>query len=171
MKTQKIRITFLAAALLMFIGTNLFAQKGMGNNREQGQGYGNHSSCTNIPDLTDEQKQKIETLRVAHLKMMNDFRNQKNELRAKKQTLMSSDKTDLTAINSVIDQMTGLQNKMMKEGAKHNQEVRSLLTDAQKVYFDSKHMKGDDHRHGRGMGEHKGDGTGPNCPQNQSDNQ
>jgi len=171
MKTQKIKITVLAVALLMFIGSNLFAQKGMGNNREQGQGMGNHNSCMNIPDLTDEQKQKMETLQVAHLKIMNDFRNQKSELRAKKQTLMSSDKTDMNAINAVIDQMTGLQNKMMKEGAKHHQEVRALLTDTQKVYFDSKPMRGDGHRHGRGMGEHRGDGTGPNCPQNKSNNQ
>ncbi|HAN19232.1 MAG: hypothetical protein A2X13_09480 [Bacteroidetes bacterium GWC2_33_15] len=175
MKTQKMKITILAVALLMFIGSDIFAQRGMGNGNGRGQGqglgqgYGDREYCMNIPDLTDDQLQKIETLRVAHLKVMNNFRNQKEELRAKKHTLMASDNTDMNAINSVIDQMTSLQNKMMKESAKHQQEIRNLLTDTQKVYFDSRPMRGEGrgHKHGLGMGNERGVGYGPNCPYNQ----
>ena len=53
---------------------------------------------------------------------MNTFRNQKNELQAKKHTLMTSDNANSNEINSVIDQMTNLQNKMLKTSAKHRQD-------------------------------------------------
>jgi Spy/CpxP family protein refolding chaperone len=159
MKAQKISITVMAVALLL-LSTNLFAQRGAGNNREDRPRGNQQEICQNIPDLTTEQETKIEALRVDHLKKTNDYRNQLNELRAKKQTLMTSEKTDLNAINGVIDQMTGLQNKMMKEKAKMHQDVRSLLTDAQKVYFDSRPMRGHGNKHDRGMREERGLGYG-----------
>jgi len=83
MKAQKISITVMAVALLL-LSNNLFAQRGAGNNRED-RPKGNYNEvCQNIPDLTTEQETKIEALRVEHLKKANDFRNQLNELRAKK---------------------------------------------------------------------------------------
>ncbi|MGE0090380.1 MAG: Spy/CpxP family protein refolding chaperone [Bacteroidales bacterium] len=157
MKTQKISITMLALALLMFIGSDMFAQRGNRNNnfdREPG------AYCSNIPDLTPEQETKIEALRVDHLKKRTDYRNQMNELRAKKQTLMTTDKSDLNAINGIIDQMTGLQNKMMKERAKHNQDIRGLLTDSQKVYFDSHTAMGKGNRSNGNMRGEMGQGNG-----------
>jgi Spy/CpxP family protein refolding chaperone len=161
MKTQKISITMLAIAMFMFISSDMFAQRGNRNNnfdREPG------TYCSNIPDLTPEQETKIEALRVDHLKKRTDYRNQMNELRAKKQTLMTTDKADLNAINGIVDQMTGLQNKMMKEKAKHNQDIRSLLTDSQKVYFDSRSTMGKGNRsNGNMRGEMvQGNGRGMN---------
>ena len=50
-----------------------------------------------------------------------------------------SGNSDLKELNAVIDQMTDIQNKKMKASAKHRQDVRSLLTDEQKVFFDSRH--------------------------------
>ena len=115
MKAQKISISVIAVALLMFIGSDMFAQRGDGYGRDQKSGRGNNEYCQNIPDLTPEQETKIEALRVDHLKKRTEYRNQMNELRAKKQTLMTSDKPDINEINGIVDQMTALQNKMMKE--------------------------------------------------------
>ncbi len=158
MKTQRIKtVTILAIALLMFAGTNLYAQRGR-NYSNQGKGFGQNQSCMMLPDLTEEQQNKIDALRVGHLKEMNTFRNQMNELRAKKQTLQTNDNADLKEINSVIDQMTEVHNKMMKTSAQHRQEVRSQLTDEQKVYFDSRPMRGN--RNGRGAGRGAGTGRG-----------
>ncbi|MDX9695901.1 MAG: Spy/CpxP family protein refolding chaperone [Bacteroidales bacterium] len=157
MKTQKISITMISLALLMFISSDMFAQRGNRNNnfdREPG------TYCSNIPDLTPEQETKIEALRVDHLKKRTDYRNQMNELRAKKQTLMTTDKSDLNAINGIIDQMTGLQNKMMKEKAKHNQDIRSLLTDSQKIYFDNHSAMGKGNRSNGCMHSEMGQGNG-----------
>ena len=160
MKAQKISLTMLAIAMLLFIGSDIFAQRGMGNNREQRQKFDSQGYCSNIPDLTPEQEAKIKALQVNHLKQRTDFRNQMNELRAKKQTLMTSEKSDLNAINGTIDQMTALQNKMQKERAKHYQDIRSTLTDAQKVYFDSRHGMGRGNKSGRGMRAENGNGYG-----------
>ena len=168
MKTQRIKTAaVLAIAVLMFAGSNLYAQRGK-NYSNQGKGMRQNQSCMMLPDLTEEQQNKIEALRLDHLKDMNTFRNQMNELRAKKQTLQTSDNVNLNEINTIIDQMTGIHNKMMKTSAKHRQDVRSQLTDEQKVYFDSRPMKG--HRNnksarrgagsGRGYGQSAGQGNG-----------
>lgn len=147
MKTMK-KTAVVVLAILMISSTNIFAQKGQKfNDREPGERF---NICNRIPDLTEDQQTKIETLRVSHLKEMNAYRNQMNELRAKKNTLMSTDGSDLKNINSAIDQMTDVHNKMMKASAKHHMDVRNLLTDDQKVYFDSMPKHG--HGKGRGMG-------------------
>lgn len=143
------KISILTIALLMVGATSIFAQRGR-NFSNSDAGYGRNMICNRIPDLTADQETKIEALRVNHLKEMTSYRNQMNELRAKKQTLMSSDNTNMNEINSVIDQMTGVHGKMMKASAKHRQDVRNLLTDEQKVYFDSRPMRG--RGHGKGSG-------------------
>ncbi|MCD4832307.1 MAG: Spy/CpxP family protein refolding chaperone [Bacteroidales bacterium] len=160
MKTQRIKkVTVLAIAVLMFAGSNLYAQRGR-NYSTQGRGYGQGQICMMLPDLTEEQQNKIETYRLAHLKEMNTHRNQMNELRAKRQTLITSDNSDMKEINAIIDQMTSVHNKMLKTSAKHRQDVRSQLTDKQKVYFDSRPMRGQ--RNGRGAGYGRGNGRGYN---------
>jgi len=155
MKTQRIKkVSVLIIALLIVAGTNLYAQQGRGG-APQGRNFERNDLCQMIPDLTEDQEAKIKDLRVNHLKEMNTFRNEMNELRAKKHTLMTTDNTNMNEINSVIDQMTSIHNKMMKVSAKHRQDVRGLLTEEQKVIFDSRPM----HRRGnRGYG-HKGRGA------------
>lgn len=148
MKTQRMKTAgLLIAAFMLLATTSVNAQRGRGY-APQGRNFDQNNFCQMIPDLTEDQESKIKDLRIDHLSEMNDFRNQINELRAKKHTLMTSDNSDLNEINSVIDQMTAVQNKMMKNRAKHRQEVRGLLTDDQKVLFDSRPM----HRKGQGKG-------------------
>lgn len=175
MKTRRVKkATILVLTALLLATTNLYAQRGR-NSAGQGMGMSQQGVCERIPDLTDEQGTKIEALRVEHLKEMNAFRNNMNELRAKKHTLMTSDNSNMNEISSVIDQMTAMQNKMMKERASHQQDVRSLLTDNQKVYFDSRPMRGgrhgkgmrnDGHGRGQGYGGGYGRGSNPDCPYN-----
>ncbi len=148
MNTQKLKkVTLLIAIAIMIIGTSAYAQRGRNFNDNE-RGFGRQEFCQRIPDLTEDQQTKIEALRTGHLKEMTAYRNQMNEFRAKKHTLMTSDNGDMKEINSVIDQMTGVHNKMMKASAKHRQDVRNLLTDDQKVYFDARPM----YRRGNGKG-------------------
>ena len=159
------RTVLVALAVLMISSTNIFAQRGRNfNDREPGERF---NICNRIPDLTEDQQTKIETLRVNHLKEMNAFKNQMDELRAKKNTLMSTEAAGITNINSVIDQMTDVHNKMLKASAKHRLDVRNLLTDAQKVYFDvtPRHGRGNQRgmgRAGRGNRNYYGYGQGYN---------
>ena len=166
MKTTLKKVTILCMAIVLIGSSNLLAQRGRNNvGQGQGQGFDKNVIYNRIPNLTDDQKTKIDALRVDHLKEMNTFRNQLDELRAKKHTLMTSDNSDLKDIYSIIDQMSDLQNKMMKSKAKHHREIRALLTDEQKVYFDSRPMRqrgerGEMSRGGRGFA-----GAGnPDCP-------
>lgn len=110
-----------------------------------------------IPDLTQDQIKKIEDLRIAHLKEVNQIKNQLTEKRAHLNTLQSSDKVDNTAINKTIDDITSLQNELMKKKAAHRQSIRNLLTEKQKVIFDAKH----DGKHSRFRAEGKMKGYGP----------
>lgn len=169
MKTMK-KVAVLAIVVLMISGTNLFAQRGR-NYSNQGKGYNQNQMCQRISDLTEDQITKIEALRVVHLKEITAHRNEMNILRAKKQTLMTSDKADMKEINAVIDQMSSLRAKQLKSAAKHQLDVRNLLTDTQKVYFDSRPMnrRGSGNKtgrggrgNGRGMGQNYGYGNGIN---------
>ena len=170
MKTLKSKITLLFIVLLAGLQINSYAQpmnakQGRGNGYGYGQGYERGYCLNAIPDLTDEQKTKIEDLRTAHMKEMQNFRNQMREKRAHLITLQTAGKVDMKAVNSTIDEMTALKNKHMKSNVAHRQEVRNLLTDNQKVYVDA-HIgnKGC----GKGMGHgRKGGGYGHgrgNCP-------
>ncbi|MDA3945032.1 MAG: Spy/CpxP family protein refolding chaperone [Bacteroidetes bacterium] len=146
-------------AMLLSVNTSVYAQRGNGS----GFGPGNH--CMNIPDLTDDQQTKLEMMRTTQMKAMQDFRNQMGEKRARLQTLRTADKADMTAINKTIDEMSVIRTNMQKQREQHIQSVRNLLTEDQKVQFDS--MKrgngqgfGCGQRNGQGRG--CGKGRGPN---------
>ena len=145
-------IKFLAIAFVMFamIGfqSNLFAQ-------EEGMNQGkscmhqkencNGQGCCNIPDLSDEQKAKIDKLNLVHKKDMMQLKNQMEEKKAHKKTLMTADKVDMAEINKTIDEMGAIHVTMMKEEAEHTQAIRSLLNDEQRTFFDLHH--GDKMKH------------------------
>ena len=142
MKT--IRLTTGMLILLMFLGINSMAQP-----------MNSGKKCTNIPNLTSEQQTKLADLRTAHMKEMLNYRNQMAEKKAGLQSLRTADKADINAINKLIDEMGNLHTKMMKSKEKHYQAVRSILTDEQRVYFDS--FKGNHKKH-KGMKGMKGNG-------------
>lgn len=161
MKTLKSKIVLLFTVLLVSSQLNIFAQP-MNAKQSKGYGYGQGYCMNSIPDLTEDQKTKITDLRVAHMKEMQNFKNQMREKRAHLITLQTADNVDMKAVNSTIDEITTLKNKQMKSNAVHRQKVRNLLTDNQKVYFDAHAgKKGMD----KGMGQgRKGAGYGKgNC--------
>ena len=132
MKTRKITNVLLASMLLLFTAFQVNAQRNYEKFEQRSD------RMQQMLDLTEDQETKIEVLRTAHLKEMLQFRNKLNELIAKEQTLTSADKADMKAINANIDEITSVKNKMMKQQAEHHQNVRSLLTEDQRVIFDSR---------------------------------
>jgi len=145
MKTKR----FFSAAIiaLMLFGTStLFAQPDHRFHKEGGIKF------------TDEQKAKVKEIHMASYKEMKALKNQMGELKAKQHTLTTADKPDMTSINANIDEISKIQNKLMKIRAANHQQIRSLLTDEQKMQFDAKMMhKGERnmmrmHREGQGFG-------------------
>ena len=154
MKTTRF-FMYSVVVLLIACAPTLTAQPGMMNGQGGGQGFKNHHM--GIPNLTDEQQTKIENLRVAHLKEIQPLKNQMAELKAKQRTLTTADKPDMKAIDANIDEITKLQNTIMKKAAAHRQDVRAVLTDEQKLWFDA---HAGNWKKGNGFGQRKGMGPG-----------
>ena len=163
MKNQWIKITgTIALAMVMIAGINAQSKYGKGNGPQgngngqgyhqsqgyhQGQGYrqgqGYHQGQGKARafaslDLTEEQQEQMAALRLEHYKGMKPLKNQMNELKARKQTLMSEEEADLKAIHKVIDQQTDLSNKIQKLSAEHRLAARAVLTDKQVMKFDQR---------------------------------
>ncbi len=94
-----------------------------------------------IPNLTTDQETKLNDLRTKHLKEVTPLRNELQEKRARLNTLQSSEKPDMAAINKLIDEMGSLKTNLMKKQAAHRNEVSQILTDEQRVYFNARQGK------------------------------
>lgn len=154
----------LAMSALM-LSTGAFAQMGPRAMNMRNDSLRNFSR---IPNLTTEQRTKIQDLRTKHLKDVTPLRNELREKKAHLITLESADKPDINAINKTIDEITTLNSKMMKLRASHRMEVASLLTDEQKLFFNTHQGKMGRGNKGNGMGMGPRRGNGPrgvgNCP-------
>lgn len=134
----------LLTGLFLFTAANIMAQRGQGF---KGQGMGMHEGpgfnqqCQMIPDLTEDQQKKIKDLRTDQIKQMTQFRNKLAEKRAALRTLQTQKNPDMDAINNTIEEMGQISTEMQKTRAEHHQEIREILTEEQRAYFDAR-MKG-----------------------------
>ena len=166
MKTPLSKHIIAITLALVLIAPGSFAQDGRGRCDGSGKGgkhgwnagerHGKGSGdgiCRNIPGLTEEQQAKIDKMKTAFRKDINPLQNQLKEKKAHLQTLSETDQPDQAAINRTIDEIAALQADIMKKRNAHLREVRALLTDEQKVWFD---------RQDRGQGK-SGRGSGRAC--------
>jgi Spy/CpxP family protein refolding chaperone len=110
-----------------------------------------------IPDLTEEQQDEIRDLRTVHLKEITPLRNEVKINNAMLQSLQTEDDPDMNEINGLIEKNGKLLTEIRKKQVAHKMEIRSLLTDEQKVFFDNRMQ-----RTGRAAGENsQGRGMGP----------
>ncbi|HEV8512308.1 MAG TPA: periplasmic heavy metal sensor [Cyclobacteriaceae bacterium] len=112
-------------------------------------------SMYGIPNLTEDQKKKLAELKTPHAKEVLPLKNQLAEKKAHLKTLQTAEKADLNAINSTIDEMSQLQSQIMKKNAAHKQAIRKILTDEQRIAFDTRASAGRKfHQHGQYKGMH-----------------
>lgn len=155
MKNTGIR-TVMLIAIAIFMGTSINAQnpngRGTGQNgRGMGpNGQGDGTRMKQMLDLTDEQEEEINTLKLEHYKIMKPFKAEMGELKAKKKNLLSQDAVDVKAVNRVIDQQTELSNKMQKNQVKHTLAFREILTEEQQMLLDQKRRHAGRTGHGKG---------------------
>ncbi len=126
MKAQKYLILIFA----LFFSLQISAQR---NNRGAQQ-----SNCINLPELTQEQENKISELRAERLQESIEHRAKMDELRAQKRSLSIAENADMNKINGIIDQMTSLRADHLKSLEQHRQSVRKILTPEQRAVFDSR---------------------------------
>lgn len=132
---KKVKQLSLVMLLSIFVFSASIAnaqnRNGSGTKQMNGQGIENR-----IPDLTDTQKEKIKTLRTAHLKDAQQIKNQMGIKRAELKALQTAENPDLDAINKKIEERSALRLDLEKKSAAHKQSIRALLTDDQKVVYD-----------------------------------
>lgn len=97
--------------------------------------------------LTDEQASKIKEIRLSAKKEILPLKNELGEKKARLKTLSTADKVNMSEINGVIDDITSLKGRMMKIKMKKHQDVRALLTDEQRVMYDTHKMNRKGHKH------------------------
>ncbi len=88
------------------------------------------------PNLTDEQKEQLNSLRVEHYKEMKPMKAEMAELKAREHTLMSQEVVDVKSVNKLIDEQTSLMNKIQKKNLNHRLAVREILSDEQLMMLD-----------------------------------
>ena len=95
----------------------------------------------------------MDDLRVKHWKDVKSLQDDLAEKRVKLQSLRTEDKVDMDEINDLIEEAGKIRIDLAKKREAHRQEVRSLLTDSQRIVFDNHQGRGN--RGGRG---HRGAG-------------
>jgi len=88
-------------------------------------------------DLSDEQKDQIKEIMLEGKKEAIPFQNQLGEKKARMKTLSSGDTYDVEALNGLADEMAELHASLKKIQIEKRGEIRALLTEDQKVIFDS----------------------------------
>jgi Spy/CpxP family protein refolding chaperone len=89
-----------------------------------------------IPDLTEEQKEQIKELEINNMKEVLSLKNQMGERESQLRTLSTADNVDINSIYELIEEIGELKTQMMKQEAALHQEIRKILTDDQRVFFD-----------------------------------
>ncbi len=126
------------------IDSSLMAQRRGNQGREPGLGAMDDSlkeqglmPCYRVPGLNKDQEAKIKKSKLNMEKERLPLENQKAEKAAHLKTLNADDNVDQGAIDRTIDEIALFDARIAKLENRHYQEVRSLLTDEQRVYFDS----------------------------------
>jgi Spy/CpxP family protein refolding chaperone len=167
-RSNLIKSGLLIGAILMIMGQEVAAQNRHSHNRWMSDSvprYGQFNQS--IPNLTEEQQTKIHELRMVHMKAMLKYKNEINEKEARLNTLQTEDNADMDKIYKVIDEIGALETEMNKKKALLHQEIRKLLNDEQRVFFDTRpynkrhysyreqgiqHIECPNFQHGEGMG-------------------
>jgi len=124
-----------------------------------------HYRWENIPNLTDDQKAKLEKLQNDHLKKMTDLRNSMAEKRTQLRTAMTGTTADEKKALQLAKDINEIQATMQEERIKHHFAIANLLTDEQKTWWFT-HMPQDPNGPKKNKGIRRGDGPRhyPNCP-------
>ena len=137
-KTVK-RMTMVLLVITPLMVVLAFAQaRQPGHERTAGMNRGEERSERMIPDMTEEQKEEMKQLRLKSMEESLPLRNQLNENKARYRTLSTATNVDMRAINKLVDESGKIETELKKKAAANHQQIRMLLTDEQRVIFDSR---------------------------------
>jgi len=136
-------ITLIIIGLLLTATVNA---QGFGERKHRFDGDGPRKGkerMTERLNLTDEQKESMDKIHTETLKEMLPLKNSIAEKKAQLHTLQTAEKADMNNINALIDDIAAIKTTMAKKRAATHQQIRSLLSDEQRVLFDSRPPHGE----------------------------
>jgi Spy/CpxP family protein refolding chaperone len=92
----------------------------------------------NLPDLTDDQKEKIKKVDLKQMESMTPLRNQIREKRVRMTTILTTMPVDSKAADQLADEIGKVAASILKAQIRHDQELRNLLNPDQQIIFDSR---------------------------------
>ncbi len=108
-------------------------------------------------NLTDEQKSKMADLRLAFQKEILPLRTELQGKMSEIRLLKTEDQPNINKIDNLIEQAEKIRTKIQKSQARHQIEVRKILTPEQQKLWDSRTLREPGHRRmGEKMMEDKG---------------
>lgn len=154
MKTFPIFKTAVIFLGLIGLAGLTFAQQGAQKNNKQRmekmrEMHQQRNLMQRIPDLSDQQQEQIRDIRLNTRKEVMPLQNRMREKAARLKTLRTAENADMAAINTVVEEMSSLRAEIMKARLASEQEIRSLLTDDQRMAFDSRRAMQGMLRHGK----------------------
>lgn len=136
---------------MVVVSTLTFAQRGPRDGRQPGEERTERRRGSEkmvvLLELTDEQQQQIEDLKLAHLKATSATKDQLNIKRAELEAAISADKP----VDKLIDQIGKYENQLLAERIKHRIAVRNTLNEEQKLKFDQFREGKEGHRRPHGF--------------------
>ena len=126
-----------------------------------------------IPDLSEDQAEKIDALRIEHQKIMFEYKTELAEKEAQYISLTTGENIDVDAAKAVLKEIAAIKLQMAQAKLDHRMAVRKLLTEEQQLWYDQHFAMGKKHsKHGShsgsgmfgGHGNGSGDGTGNGKP-------
>ena len=143
-KVKFLNTVMLASLLIVFGALNLSAQNRKGNKPhmkgDKPKMEQQDSHRQGIPNLTEEQRDKIKEIRIDFKQSSQEITNELKELETKLHSLKTTEKPDMKAIYAQIDKISTLKVKIEKKRADMEQDIRKLLDKEQKLFFDN-HLK------------------------------
>ena len=123
------------------------------NGRMQGmmKGRGGPGAMGGFLKLTDEQRAKMQELRLAHQKEMISLRADLQKLRANMKLEITADKFNEGKVKSIQADISKVMNDIGSKMILHLRSVRDLLTPDQRKQFDARVLAGGMMRHGGRM--------------------
>jgi len=146
---------------IVLISAAMQAQPGSGyhHGSDVGSGYSRNTGA--IPNLTEEQEQKITAMHTSHQKEVLNLRLDLDIKAAELQKLKSAENPDITLINKTIDEMGKMRTEIEKKKVALGLAIRKVLTDEQRAAWD---MNIENRGIGRNRMPHHGGGdSGPDC--------
>ncbi|MFQ5630720.1 MAG: Spy/CpxP family protein refolding chaperone [bacterium] len=107
-----------------------------------------------IPDLTEEQQAKIQSLRLELEKELLPLKAKVKTLAADLKVSMTAESFDEGKTKNIVEQMHGIHSDIQMARLKHQRAIRDLLTPEQRQSFDLRLLSGMQGRHRAGPAPH-----------------